>query len=163
MGHVGRHFEIEAGVRDNFLDRMARMHACQDKMSVDEIEQAAIGHESDRSAWTIDVCFACARRTDEIDLRHQRAARVLGTKKDHLRYHVVEVGRAKRAWKANFRLLVVSGADEIDVAMNCEGVPGVAFAPGTKTNFSSMPISPDPARTARGGCARRSHRRWRWR
>ena len=41
---------------------------------------------------------------------------MLGAEQDHLRHHVIEIGRAERAGEARRRLVVVADADEVDVA-----------------------------------------------
>ena len=81
-----------------------------------EREQAAVGDEPDRSAGAMDVRIVAARRRDERDLRHQRAARVLEAKQDHLRHDVIEIAGAERAGETHAWAFVVADADQIDVA-----------------------------------------------
>ena len=67
-----------------------------------EIEQAAVGDQRDRAAGAEDVVGAAARRADEIDFRHHRAARVLDAEQDHARHHEIQIGRAERAGERAF-------------------------------------------------------------
>ncbi len=116
--HMLRPVEVEAGVLDDFGDAMPGMDAPEPKApsGAVEIEQAAVGDERDRTAGAKHVVGAAARRAYEIDLRHQRAARVLEAEQDHLRHDVIEVSRAERAGKARLGVVVIADADEIDVA-----------------------------------------------
>ncbi len=75
-----------------------------------EREQAAVGHQRDRPAGAMHVRLAAARRRDEADLRHQRAARVLDAEQDHLRHDVIEIAGAERAGEAHLRIVVVADA-----------------------------------------------------
>src|SRR5580704_7238055 len=95
---------------DNLFDAVAGMDARQRKSParVIETEKAAIGHERNWTAWSIDVVDAAARRTDETDLWNERAARMLGTEQDQLRHDVVEVGGAERAGKTHLGVIVVA-------------------------------------------------------
>ena len=116
--HGGGPVEVEAGVLDHLLDAVPGMDAGEAKAAAlpIEIEQAAAGHQRDRAAGPKYVGGAAARRADEIDFRHQGAARVLDAEQDHLRHHVIEVGRPERAGKARLRPVVIADADQIDVA-----------------------------------------------
>src|SRR5690606_9569624 len=58
-----------------------------------------------------------ARRRDEVDLRHEGPARMLGTEEDDTRHDVVEVGGAEVAGEADLRLRVVADRDEVDVRL----------------------------------------------
>ncbi len=117
--HLGRPVEVEAGVLDHFGDAVAGMHAGEAEAAARavEIEQAAVGDQRDRTAGAEDVVGAAARRADEIDFRHQGAARMLDPEQDHFRHDVIQIGRAERAGKARLRLVVVADADQIDVAL----------------------------------------------
>ena len=103
--HIVRPVEIEAGILDHLGDAVPGMHAREPKAPARavEIEQAAVGDERDRAAGAKHIVGAAARRADEIDLRHQRAARMLDAEQDHFRHDVIEIGRAERAGKARLR------------------------------------------------------------
>ncbi len=94
--------EIEAGVLNHFLDGMTWMHAFQRKAAVREREQAAVGNQRDRPAGAEHIRLAGAGRADEVDLRYQSAARMLGAEQDHLRHNIIEIGRAKDPGKRTF-------------------------------------------------------------
>src|SRR5262249_20645314 len=82
-----------------------------------ESEHAAVGDQPDRSAGTVDVVGAAARRADEADFWHERAARVLGAKQDDLGHDVIEMRRAERAGEAHLRMVMLADADQVDVAL----------------------------------------------
>ena len=117
--HVLAPIEGEAGVLDDLGDGMPGMHAREREAPSRPVEreQAAIGDEGARSARTMDVVRARSRRADEIDLFHQGAAGVLETEQDHLRHHIVEIGRAERAGEARLRMRVVADAHKIDIGL----------------------------------------------
>src|SRR5215472_8752861 len=98
---------------------MTRMHAREMEASAVPVkaEQAAIGDEAERSAGAVDVGRAHAWRADEINPRHQRAARVLGAEQDDLGNDVVEIACAERPGEARSRVIVVADADQVDVAL----------------------------------------------
>ena len=54
-GHRGRRVEIEAGIFDHLFDRMPGMDAGEREAAIGEAEQAAVGHQRDRSTGTIDI------------------------------------------------------------------------------------------------------------
>src|SRR5262245_27008205 len=117
--HVRAPVEVEAGVLDHLGDRVPGMHAREREAPPPAVEgeQAAVGDQRDRTARAMDVVGACSGRADEVDLRHQRAPRVLEPEQDHLGHDVIEVGRAERAGETRLRVRVVADADEVDVGL----------------------------------------------
>src|SRR5690242_13450493 len=81
-----------------------------------EREQATIGYERNGTARARDIVRTAAGRADEIDFRHQRAARMFDTKQNDARHHIVKVSRPERAGKPRLGFLIVADADQIDVA-----------------------------------------------
>src|SRR6185437_7889201 len=110
--------EVESGVLDDFLDRVAGVHAVEPEAPARlvEAEDAAVGDKPDRPARPIDIIGTRARRADEADARHQGAARMFGAKQDDLRHHVVKMRRAERTWKTHLRMVVLADAHQVDVA-----------------------------------------------
>src|SRR5262245_29381729 len=91
----GRHqrwpVEVEAGVRDDLLDRVPRMDALEREALARAVkgEEPAPGEELPRAAWPVDPWRTGTGRGDEVDLRHEDARRVLFAEEDHLRHKEV--------------------------------------------------------------------------
>jgi hypothetical protein len=117
--HVSRQVEVEARVLDHFGDTVSGMYAGETEapLRAVEIEQAAVGDQRDRPAGAKDIFGAAARRADEIDFGHQRAARVLDAEQDYFWHDVIQIGGTERAGKTHLRMLVFANGDEVDVAL----------------------------------------------
>src|SRR6185369_5039909 len=105
LRHLRRAVEGKAGVIQYLLDRVAGVHARQREAAVGEREETAVGDQPDRPAGPEHVLLIGARRADEVDLRHQRAARMLGAEQNDFRHDVIEIGRTERPGETHLRVL----------------------------------------------------------
>src|SRR5258707_11675052 len=166
--------EVETGIVEHLLQAMPGMEAFETEAPAlaIESEDAAIGDEGDRPARPIDARRAGPGRADEIDLRHQRAARMFQAKEDDSRHDVIEIGGAEGARETHFRLSVIADRDEVDIgaavdlsAREKEGVDaalaaaieelasaiGKEVVPLARQQRDEGPPAPEMAREQRGG------------
>src|SRR5262249_10211945 len=103
FGHALRAIEFKAGVFDDFLKLVAGMHACQCETSISKSKSTAIGHQTYRAPRPKNIFVIDAGRADEIDLRNERAAGMLGAKQDYFGHDIIKVGGTERAGEPNLR------------------------------------------------------------